>query len=180
MTRCNSNGAFDDWLVSPLYTATDKSKLEFDARTWESVNSVMPAKGPKVNVYVSETSATDRSTFKQVGTTTELGLFNPAEGWTHLTYDLSAYAGKKVYVAIQSVATESLGGFYDNVEFKHFVKGLKGDINGDGVLNTTDVTALIAHLLGLGSYSNSLCDVNGDGRVNNSDVTALINLVLAQ
>ena len=90
------------------------------------------------------------------------------------------YAGKKVYVAIQSVATESLGGFYDNVEFKHFGKGLKGDINGDGVLNTTDVTALIAHLLGLGSYSNSLCDVNGDGRVNNSDVTALINLVLAQ
>lgn len=180
MTRCNSNGAFDDWLVSALYTATDKSKLEFDARTWESVNSVMPAKGPKVNVYVSETSATDRSTFKQVGTTTELGLFNPAEGWTHLTYDLSAYAGKKVYVAIQSVATESLGGFYDNVEFKHFGKGLKGDINGDGVLNTTDVTALIAHLLGLGSYSNSLCDVNGDGRVNNSDVTALINLVLAQ
>ena len=90
------------------------------------------------------------------------------------------YAGKKVYVAIQSVATESLGGFYDNVEFKHFGKGLKGDINGDGVLNTTDVTALISHLLGLGSYSNSLCDVNGDGRVNNSDVTALINLVLAQ
>lgn len=180
MTRCNTNGAFDDWLVSAQYTATANSKLAFDARTWESVNSVMPAGGPKVNVYVSETSATDMSTFKQVGSTTELDLFNPAEGWTHLTYDLSAYAGKKVYVAIQATSTDCLGGFYDNVEFQHFIKGMKGDINGDGIVNVSDVTALISHLLGDVDYDFTVCDVNEDGRVNVSDVTALINLILAQ
>lgn len=180
MTRCNSDGNFNDWLVSSLFTATDKSVLEFDARTWESVNSILPSKCPKVNVYVSETSATDQSTFKQVGETTELGLFDPAAGWTHLTYDLSAYAGKKVYVAIQSLGTECLGGFYDNVEFRHFGKGLKGDINGDGIVNVTDVTALTAFLTNTAEYDESVCDINGDGRVNISDVTDLVNLIIGQ
>ncbi|MDO4510637.1 MAG: choice-of-anchor J domain-containing protein [Bacteroidales bacterium] len=179
MTRCNSNGAFDDWLVSSQLTATENSKLAFDARSWESVNSILPAGCPKINVLVSETSATDRSTFTQVGATKELSLFNPEEGWTPLSFDLSAYAGKKVFVAIQAYSDNCLGGFYDNVEFQHFINGVKGDINGDGVLNVSDVTALVNYLLGEADYPEAVCDINGDGRVNISDVTALINIIIA-
>ena len=54
----------------------------------------------------------------------------------------------------------------------------KGDINGDGVVNVSDVTALINKILTLADYSDAVCDINGDGVVNVSDVTALINMIL--
>ena len=54
----------------------------------------------------------------------------------------------------------------------------KGDINGDGVVNISDVTALINKILGLSDYSNTACDINADGVVNVSDVTDLINMIL--
>ena len=53
-----------------------------------------------------------------------------------------------------------------------------GDINGDGEVNVSDVTALINKILGSSTYSDASCDINGDGEINVSDVTALINLIL--
>ena len=55
-----------------------------------------------------------------------------------------------------------------------------GDVNMDGLVNITDVTALINFLLS-GSTSGidvDAADVNGDTNINISDVTALINLLL--
>ncbi|MDO4511351.1 MAG: phosphodiester glycosidase family protein [Bacteroidales bacterium] len=54
----------------------------------------------------------------------------------------------------------------------------KGDVNGDGVVNVSDVTALINKILGLSEYPDAVCDINADGEVNVSDVTALINMIL--
>ena len=54
----------------------------------------------------------------------------------------------------------------------------KGDINGDGTINVTDVTALVNKILGSASYSDSVCDINGDGTVNVTDVTTLVNMIL--
>ena len=53
-----------------------------------------------------------------------------------------------------------------------------GDINGDGEINVSDVTALINKILGSSTYTDAVCDINGDGEINVSDVTALINLIL--
>ena len=53
-----------------------------------------------------------------------------------------------------------------------------GDINGDGEVNVSDVTALINKILGSSTYTNTVCDINGDGEINVSDVTALINMIL--
>lgn len=58
---------------------------------------------------------------------------------------------------------------------------MAGDVNGDGKLNITDVTALINYLL---SHNDSAinpdaADVNQDNSVNISDVTALINMLLS-
>ena len=56
----------------------------------------------------------------------------------------------------------------------------RGDINGDGKVNITDVTALINFLLSGGvEPSNGVADVNADGTINISDVTALINHLLS-
>ena len=53
-----------------------------------------------------------------------------------------------------------------------------GDINGDGEVNVSDVTALINKILGSSTYTDAVCDINGDGEINVSDVTALINMIL--
>ena len=54
----------------------------------------------------------------------------------------------------------------------------RGDVNGDGNVEISDVTALIDLLLGGGTISNPVADCNQDGSVNIGDVTALINYLL--
>ena len=53
-----------------------------------------------------------------------------------------------------------------------------GDVNGDGKVNVTDVTALVNMILGVIPKDEARADINGDGKVNVSDVTALVNIIL--
>lgn len=53
-----------------------------------------------------------------------------------------------------------------------------GDIDGNGEVNVSDVTALINHILNAATYDSTLCDIDGNGEVNVTDVTALINILL--
>ena len=53
-----------------------------------------------------------------------------------------------------------------------------GDINNDGVLGISDVTALFDMLLSGATIDIEVADLNGDQDVNISDVTALIDLLL--
>ena len=55
---------------------------------------------------------------------------------------------------------------------------LRGDVNGDGNVTISDVTALIDLLLGGGAINNPAADCNGDSNVTISDVTALIDFLL--
>ena len=59
------------------------------------------------------------------------------------------------------------------------IRPLKGDVNGDGKVSISDVTALINYLLG-GTEGVNLdaADVNGNGDVNIADLTAIISLLL--
>ena len=55
-----------------------------------------------------------------------------------------------------------------------------GDANGDGVVNVSDVTAIITRILGKTSepFFPDAADVNGDGIFNVTDVTLTINIIL--
>ncbi len=53
-----------------------------------------------------------------------------------------------------------------------------GDINGDGTVDVTDVTALINHILGTATYPTDVCDLNADGTIDVTDVTTLITHLL--
>ena len=59
--------------------------------------------------------------------------------------------------------------------------GLRGDVNGDGQVKISDVTALINYLLSGDASAINLqsADTNQDGQVKISDVTALINYLLS-
>ena len=59
---------------------------------------------------------------------------------------------------------------------------MRGDVNGDDLINAADVTALIAYTLGnitdWDQYQIAAADLNGDGYVNVADVTELIQLIV--
>ncbi len=59
-----------------------------------------------------------------------------------------------------------------------FATNAPGDVNDDGKVNVSDVTALINMIMGITSMDEAGADVNGDGKVNVSDVSALINIIL--
>ena len=53
-----------------------------------------------------------------------------------------------------------------------------GDVNADGKVDVSDVTALVAHILGISTVDPFRADVNADDSVDVSDVTALVSLIL--
>lgn len=86
------------------------------------------------------------------------------------------------YRAIMTTGSKTSAAYLDDFTLYYTGKRggeAKGDINGDGTVNVTDVTALINVILGSASYDASLCDINGDGTINVTDVTALLNIILA-
>ena len=93
--------------------------------------------------------------------------------------------GTTYYARVKS-AYEGLDGAAHTTEWGPVVaftyrttKPATGDINADGVVNVTDVTALINQILGEATYPVSRCDINADGVVNVTDVTALITQIVA-
>ncbi len=59
-------------------------------------------------------------------------------------------------------------------------KNIRGDVNGDGKVNVSDVTALINMILGHLPMDADIANLNGDDKVNVSDVTHLINMILGR
>ena len=57
--------------------------------------------------------------------------------------------------------------------------GDKGDLNGDGKINGTDIQALINAIVDEEDYDENF-DINGDGKVNGTDIQELINIILEQ
>lgn len=55
---------------------------------------------------------------------------------------------------------------------------IKGDVNGDGIVTTSDVTALYNYLLNNNSSSLVYGDVNRDGLITSGDVTAVYLILL--
>ena len=53
-----------------------------------------------------------------------------------------------------------------------------GDVNGDGEVTGSDVTALYNHILFNEDTPTFNGDQNGDGEVTGSDVTAVYNIIL--
>ena len=73
------------------------------------------------------------------------------------------------------------GGYYnrDNIQGK-ITKPVKGDVNGDKVVDITDVNCCINVILGSepASKYNGRADVNGDNTIDIADINAIINIIL--
>ena len=53
-----------------------------------------------------------------------------------------------------------------------------GDVNGDGAINSGDITALYDYMLNGDLTHQENCDVNGDGSINSGDITAIYDIML--
>ncbi len=68
--------------------------------------------------------------------------------------------------------------------FSHYYLGkprlLLGDVNGDKVVNITDITLIVAHILGetLPVFIKQNADMNNDKSINVTDVTSVVGIVL--
>ena len=60
-------------------------------------------------------------------------------------------------------------------------KAIKGDVNGDGKINTADVVAVYAFIekgAAESGFTKGAADVNGDGSVNTADVVAIYSIIV--
>ena len=101
---------------------------------------------------------------------------NPVE-LDHIDF-IKVYTGQLAYCGwLGETSTEICG-----AEDLHpdAVPSKKGDVNMDGIVNVSDVTALISYILGneVSPFNESAAYVNDDSTVNVADVTLLISMVL--
>ncbi len=59
---------------------------------------------------------------------------------------------------------------------------LMGDVNGDGVINTTDAVIIAGYMVGKApeGFSDAAADLNGDGKIDVSDILKLVGTILGQ
>ena len=64
------------------------------------------------------------------------------------------------------------------LDYKLLGIALDGDVNIDGKVNVSDVTALVNMILGVTTLDETAADVDRNGKVNVSDLTSLVNIIL--
>ena len=104
-----------------------------------------------------------------------LALIPPTVDYSN---SFSGCNGATLYVPKQAVNAYKAANYWKDFTNIIGIDDEPGDVNGDGNINISDVTALINLLLSGGEVPAG-ADVNGDGQVNISDVTALINRLLS-
>ncbi len=67
------------------------------------------------------------------------------------------------------------GTYYEVAHIDINITGISYDLNGDGAVNNTDITALVRYLSGYNVNFAVDADLNRDGKINNRDLIALVN-----
>ena len=80
------------------------------------------------------------------------------------------------------LGTNVIRGFVDYNKIFGGGEAVPGDINGDSVVDISDLALLVNYILGKDTDSNKAkaCDVNGNGTVDIADVTTLVNIILGK
>ena len=172
----DNNSAANDWLISKQIVPTEKTTFDFYARNLSTTGSVFVGDNDlhSVTVLVSETGNTNTKDFTVVMPTKEMPYLSDNE-WNHFEVDLSAYAGKPIYVAVQHTTVNANWlAFFDDFTFKGLqAEKTKGDLDGDGLVTVKDIS-LLAQKIGEDTTDLSY-DLNGDDTIDVGDILTLIN-----
>ena len=149
-------------------------------RVYESYKLVDPNAGGTLSGTVkSFGSTTDPVTVQLFRSGSSSAAYNTTVKGTSASYTISGIVpgtytmkvSKKNHVTREYTITVGAQAVTQNAQIH-----LKGDINGDGKVNTSDVGKANAHAKGsslLTGYQFACADINGDGKVNTSDVGKL-------
>ena len=113
--------AANDWLISKQITPAEGATFDFYARNLSTNASVFVGDNDlhSVEVLVSEAGNTKTTDFKAVMNPTEMAYLGENQ-WHHFNVDLSAYAGKNIYVAVRHTTNSaSFLAFFDDFTFNH-------------------------------------------------------------
>ena len=153
-------------------TAGSEDTVTFDVKGWTSVEGNIIVTLGSTTQTVSYTATMSSSTYDTKSVIIQLTDDNPT-----LTLSTSA---KRAFIDNVSVFITRSPIIYSSFTLNPEAQNLpEGDINEDGNVDVSDVTALVAHILGSTQHEAAACDINGDGEVNVSDVTALVAIILA-
>ena len=137
----------DNWIVSKQLHATHQSTFKFWVRNWESLQSVLPSPNHHVSVLVAEDNPQKTSSFTTVMKDTEVPFLDGAS-WKDYEVDLSAYAGKDIYIAVRHTTNGASNvAFFDDFTFSHFgdETSLRGitSINDDAEVNVYTINGAL-------------------------------------
>ena len=113
-------------------------------------------KSPNDFTWGSEVTANDETTWKQYKATFPKGT---------------------MYVAVKLTSNNKYYLLLDDFSFTE-ATSILGDVNGDGLVDISDVVLLVNIILNDGNSGNQAADVNNDSHVDISDVVQLVNIIL--
>jgi hypothetical protein len=100
----------NDWLITPKYTLASDADV---VSLWVAQLTNNYSGGEKFNVLIS-TTTTDVAAFTKLNTS-NYETISGVTTWEHKTYDISAYAGQAVYIAVQCVSTDEFIFMVDDI-----------------------------------------------------------------
>ena len=118
---------------------------------------------------------------------TDIYTAEVASGTDELVSCPVVVANKKVFSLSHPSGSSTAPIYFDDITF--YYKGddvplneftdVRGDVNGDGEVDVTDVNFIINIVLGK-NQSVDTADVNGDGKIDVTDVNNVINIILGK
>lgn len=110
----------EDWIVSPLLSATSESKFRFFGKSYGTTDDYNDFLPHYFEVWVSTTDPTVAGMTEKAKSQTELA-YSADQSFTEYTVDLSKWAGKNIYVGLKHTTTISgYVAFFDDFYFEHF------------------------------------------------------------
>jgi hypothetical protein len=98
-------------------------------------------------------------------------------------YDKSTQEEKNISDVKINFSTDGIVGYPSAPQVFDVAKNvLMGDVNGDGKINSVDLSLLIGKILGKedARFIDAAGDLSGDGKFNSVDLSLLIKLILNQ
>ena len=180
----NSNG-----IVSKTYSSSSTIKDIFGSQVEEYVigDSVTSIGNNAFNGCTAVTSITVGSSVTTIGERAfanidKLNKFTCYSGAVP-TADRTTFENSYINYVVLYVPSASVDAYKNKLPWSGFVSivalpepALRGDVNGDGVVNGTDIQAVINVIVD-GEYDEK-ADVNEDGNVNGTDIQEVINIIV--
>ena len=207
-----NNGNLSDWTRPDIFTTLAEGEEpiiptvhilgEVDDQAWSPFIGTKMEYDPENEIYTATVRAEAGKSF---GFTTEIDDNEDMGGWNYiLPYRFGPESNGEFYLTNERIGqtlTLSHDNFSDvyvitngvyeitvSLEQRYIIIGKKqatGDVNKDGIVDVTDVTALISAILNdttfveTDHYDPAAADLNGDTQIDVTDVTALISLILS-